>query len=149
MYTINYDTKLTTASTTYVTLASEDQQILLESIMSLNNWIQEVSISGDKDIKSFIKWYVTQSKKYPYNKKLNKYNSPQTIIAGILNNLLWGTQQDFSLIQLQLVQDLNNTLMDIIEVIKEEKNINLQSQPKFTKIWCQENIWLGDQTQVP
>ena len=143
MYTINYDTKLTNASTTYVTLTDQDQQTLFESIMSLNNFIQEVTISGDKDIKSFIKWYVSSSKKYPYNSKLSKYNSPQTIIAGTLNNLMWGTQRDFSLLQLELIQDINNILVDIVEVIIDEKRITLQSKPKYTKVWCQENIWIS------
>ena len=143
MYTINYDTKLTNANTTYVTLTDHDQQTLFESIMSLNNFIQEVTISGDKDIKSFIKWYVSSSKKYPYNSKLSKYNSPQTIIAGTLNNLMWGTQRDFSLLQLELIQDINNVLTDIVEVIIEEKGITLQSKPKYTKVWCQENIWIS------
>ena len=143
MYSINYDTKLTNANTTYVTLTDHDQQTLFESIMSLNNFIQEVTISGDKDIKSFIKWYVSSSKKYPYNSKLSKYNSPQTIIAGTLNNLMWGTQRDFSLLQLELIQDINNVLTDIVEVIIEEKGITLQSKPKYTKVWCQENIWIS------
>ena len=143
MYTINYDTKLTNASTTYVTLVDNDQQTLFESIMSLNNFIQEVTISGDKDIKSFIKWYVSSSKKYPFNSKLSKYNSPQTIIAGTLNNLMWGTQRDFSLLQLELIQDINNILVDIVEVIIDEKRITLQSKPKYTKVWCQENIWIS------
>jgi hypothetical protein len=143
MYTINYDTKLTNASTTYVTLVDNDQQTLFESIMSLNNFIQEVTISGDKDIKSFIKWYVSSSKKYPYNSRLSKYNSPQTIIAGTLNNLMWGTQRDFSLLQLELIQDINNILVDIVEVIIDEKRITLQSKPKYTKVWCQENIWIS------
>jgi hypothetical protein len=143
MYTINYDTKLTNANTTYITLVDNDQQTLFESIMSLNNFIQEVTISGDKDIKSFIKWYVSSSKKYPYNSKLSKYNSPQTIIAGTLNNLMWGTQRDFSLLQLELIQDINNILVDIVEVIIDEKRITLQSKPKYTKVWCQENIWIS------
>jgi hypothetical protein len=143
MYTINYTTKLTNASTTYVTLVDNDQQTLFESIMSLNNFIQEVTISGDKDIKSFIKWYVSSSKKYPFNSKLSKYNSPQTIIAGTLNNLMWGNQRDFSLLQLELIQDINNILVDIVEVIIDEKRITLQSKPKYTKVWCQENIWIS------
>ena len=143
MYKINYDTKLTNATTTYVTLTDHDQQTLFESIMSLNNFIQEVTISGDKDIRSFIKWYVSSSKKYPYNSRLSKYNSPQTIIAGTLNNLMWGTQRDFSLLQLELIQDINNILVDIVEVIIEEKQINLQTKPKYTKVWCQENIWIS------
>ena len=148
MYTINYDTKLTNANTTYVTLADQDQQTLFESIMSLNNFIQEVTISGDKDIKSFIKWYVSSSKKYPYNYKVSKYNSPQTIIAGTLNNLMWGTQRDFSLTQLELIQDVNNILVDIVQVIIEEKQIVLQINTKYTKIWCQENMWTGDITSA-
>jgi hypothetical protein len=143
MYTINYTTKLTNANTTYVTLVDNDQQTLFESIMSLNNFIQEVTIAGDKDIKSFIKWYVTSNKKYPFNSKLSKYNSPQTIIAGTLNNLMWGTQRDFSLLQLELIQDINNILVDIVEVIIDEKRITLQSKPKYTKVWCQENIWIS------
>lgn len=143
MYQINYDTKLTNATTTYVTLTDKDQQVLFESIMSLNNFIQEVTISNDKDIKSFIKWFVTSSKKYPYNSRLSKYNSPQTIIAGTLNNLMWGTQRDFSLIQLELIQDINNILVDIVEVIIDEKQITLQSKPKYTKVWSQENLWIS------
>jgi hypothetical protein len=111
--------------------------------MSLNNFIQEVTISGDKDIKSFIKWYVSSSKKYPYNSRLSKYNSPQTIIAGTLNNLMWGDQRDFSLLQLELIQDINNILCDIVEVIIEEKGITLQSKPKYKKVWCQENLWIS------
>jgi hypothetical protein len=144
MYTtINYDTKLTNANTTYVTLTDTDQQTLFESIMSLNNFIQEVSISGDRDIKPFIKWYISSNKKYPYNSRLSKYNSPQTIIAGTLNNLVWGNQRDFSLLQLELIQDINNILVDIVEIIIEEKGITLQSKPKYKKIWCQENLWIN------
>lgn len=143
MYSISYDTKTTSATTQYVTLTEKDQQVLIDSIMSLNNFIQEVSIAGDQDIRGFTKWYVTSNRKYPYNTRLSKYNSPQSIIAGILNNLLWGTQRDFSLLQLELIQDINNILVDLVEVIKEEKQINLQTKPKYQKIWVQENIWVS------
>ena len=56
---------------------------------------------------------------------------------------MWGTQRDFSLLQLELIQDINNVLTDIVEVIIEEKGITLQSKPKYTKVWCQENIWIS------
>ena len=111
--------------------------------MSLNFWITEVAISQDKDIRSFIKWFVTPSKKYPFNTKLKRYNSPQSIIAGLINNLVFGTQRDFSLTQLEIAQDVNNILVDIIEVIKDEKKISLQTDSKYSKIWSRENIWLG------
>ena len=144
MYTIHYDTKVTSASTQYIQLTNEDKTVLIESLMSLNFWVQEVAISQDKDIRSFIKWFVTPSKKYPFNTKLKRYNSPQSIIAGLINNLVFGTQRDFSLTQLELAQEINNILIDIVEVIKDEKKVTLQSDSKYSKIWSQENIWLGD-----
>jgi hypothetical protein len=141
MYTVFYESKNTAANTEYVTISDEDKNLLIQSLMSLNFWLQEASITNDKEIKDFTSWYSKSSKKYPFNTKLKRYNSPQSIIAGLLNNLVFGTQRDFTLTQLELAQDLNNTLIDIVEVIKEEKNIDLQSKSLYTKVWTQVNIW--------
>ena len=143
MYTIFYESKNTAANTEYVTISDEDKNLLIQSLMSLNFWLQEASVTSDKEIKDFVSWYGKSSKKYPFNTKLKRYNSPQSIIAGLLNNLVFGTQRDFTLTQLELAQDLNNTLIDIVEVIKEEKNIDLQSKPLYTKIWTGINMWVS------
>jgi hypothetical protein len=141
MYTIFYQSKNTAANTEYVSISDEDKNLLIQSLMSLNFWLQEVSITGDKEIKDFTSWYGKSSKKYPYNSKIKKHNSPQSVVAGLINNLVFGTQRDFSLLQLELAQDLNNVLIDIVEVIKEEKNIDLQSKSLYTKVWTQANLW--------
>jgi hypothetical protein len=58
-----------------------------------------------------------------------------------MNNLQFGTQQDFSLIQLEIIQDILNTSIDIIDAINEEHKIQLQVNQLFTKVWVQENLW--------
>jgi hypothetical protein len=141
MHKINYTTKNTQATTIYVQLEDEDRELLIQSLMAINFYMGELSISPDKEIRDFTKWYITPNKKYPYNSKLKKNNSPQSLISGVLSNLLFGTQRDFSLTQLDLVQEISNTAVDIIEVIKDEKTISLQENPKYLKIWCQENLW--------
>ena len=141
MYTIFYEAKNTAANTEYVTISEEDKNLLLQSLVSLNFWLQEISISGDKEIKDFTSWYCKSNKKYPFNSKIKKHNSPQSVVAGLINNLIFGTQRDFSLVQLELAQDLNNILIDIVEVIKEEKKFELQSKSLYTKVWTQLNIW--------
>jgi hypothetical protein len=141
MYTVFYESKNTAANTEYVTISDEDKNLLIQSLMSLNFWLQEASITSDKEIKDFINWYQKPNKKYPYNSNLKKNNSPQSIVAGLINNLVFGTQRDFSLTQLELAQDINNVLIDVVGVIKEEKKIDLQSKSLYTKIWSQLNIW--------
>lgn len=141
MHTIYYETKHTSASTDYIRIEDKDRDIILRSLLSLNSWFQELSLSGDKEIKEFFSWYQKPNRKYPYNTKLKKHNSPQSMISGLLNNIMFGEQRDLSLIQAELIQDINNTCIDIIEVIQEEKKIDLQKTPGYQKIWLQVNIW--------
>ena len=136
-----YDTKTTSANTTYITLQSEDRELLLTSMIGIMCYMQELSLSKNKEIKDFINWYIRPHKRYLYNNKLQRNNSPQSFLAGTLNNLQFGTQQDFSLLQLETIQDILNTSIDIIDAINIELNINLQSNSLFTKIWIQENLW--------
>lgn len=136
-----YDTKTTSANTTYITLQSEDRELLLTSMIGIMCYMQELSLSKNKEIKDFINWYIRPHKRYLYNNKLQRNNSPQSFLAGTLNNLQFGTQQDFSLVQLETIQDILNTSIDIIDAINIELNINLQSNSLFTKIWIQENLW--------
>lgn len=141
MIKIFYNTKNTKATTTYIELTEQDKTTIFNSLLSINAWMQELSVSKDKDIKDFTKWFSKSDKKFLYNNKLKAYNSPQSVFSGLLNNLMFGSQRDLSLTQLDLLQDLNNTLIDVIEVIIEEKNIQLQETPKFVKFWAQENLW--------
>jgi hypothetical protein len=137
---ILYDVKRTSANTTYVSLDSSDKELIITSMISVMCYMQELSASKLQDIKDFVNWYNRPNKKYGHN-KLGKYNSPQTYLSGTMNNLQFGTQQDFSFTQLENLQDILNTSIDVIDAIEEEYKIKLQNNVIFEKIWLQENLW--------
>jgi hypothetical protein len=138
---ILYNVKNTSANTTYLTLPSEDKEVLVTSIIGVMCYMQELSLSKNQDIKDFANWFSKPHKRFLYNNKLGRNNSPQSYLAGTMNNLQFGTQQDFSLVQLEIIQDILNTSIDIIDAISETHNLDLQSNQLFTKIWVQENLW--------
>jgi hypothetical protein len=141
MQKINYDIKYTSASTDYLSLDNNDMATVQITVLGLLTYMTELSISKDKDVRDFTNWFTTADKRYHYNSKLKRHNSPQSFLAGTLNNIQFGNQRDFSLLQLQTIQEIVNTCVDIIDAIMESKGINLQENKMFTKIWIQENIW--------
>lgn len=144
MYKINYNIKHTTANTDYLSLEADDMATVQITVLGLLTYMTELSISKDKDIRDFTKWFTSPEKRYHYNSKLKRYNSPQSYLAGTLNNIQFGNQKDFSLTQLQTIQDIVNTSVDIIDAIMEAKDINLQQNKMFTKLWIQENVWTSN-----
>jgi hypothetical protein len=141
MQKINYDIKYTSASTDYLSLDDQDMSIVQITVLGLLTYMTELSISKDKDVRDFTNWFTTADKRYHYNSKLKRHNSPQSFLAGTLNNIQFGNQRDFSLLQLQTIQEIINTSVDIIDAIMDSKGINLQENKMFTKIWIQENVW--------
>lgn len=141
MHKINYNIKHTTANTDYLSLDDNDMATVQITVLGLLTYMTELSIAKDKDIRDFTEWFTSSDKRYHYNNKLKRYNSPQSYLAGTLNNIQFGNQKDFSLTQLQTIQDIVNTSINIIDAIMVEKDINLQQNKMFTKIWIQENIW--------
>jgi hypothetical protein len=142
MQKINYDIKYTSASTDYLTLSDTDMATVQLSTMGILTYMTELSIAKDKDIRDFTTvWFTKPDRRYHYNKKLQRYNSPQSYLAGTINNLHFGHQKDFSLTQLQTIQDIVNNCINIIEALNEIKGINLQQNKMFTKIWIQQNLW--------
>jgi hypothetical protein len=141
MHKINYHIKHTSANTDYLSLENDDMATVQITVLGLLTYMTELSIAKDKDIRDFTKWFTTPDKRYHYNSKLKRYNSPQSYLAGTLNNIQFGNQKDFSLTQLQTIQDIVNTSVDIIEAIMDDKGVSLQQNRMFTKLWIQENIW--------
>jgi len=103
--------------------------------------MSELSLSNDKDIRDFANWFKKPKKQFLYNSKLKRSNSPQSLLAGVINNIVFGDQRDFSLVQLEAIESIINTSIDIIEELERVKQIKLQSQPQFVKIFIQENLW--------
>jgi hypothetical protein len=141
MQKINYSIKHTTAHTDYLSLDKTDMATVQVTVLALLTYMTELSISRDKDVRDFIKWFTSPDKRYHYNSRLKRQNSPQSYLAGTINNIQFGNQKDFSLTQLQTIQDIVNTCVDIIDAIMDDKGVSLQSNRMFTKIWIQENIW--------
>ena len=143
MQKILYDIKYTSANTDYLSLDDNDMSTVQITVLGLLTYMTELSIAKDKDIRDFTEWFTSSDKRYHYNSKLKKYNSPQSYLAGTINNIQFGNQKDFSLTQLQTIQDIVNTSVDIIDAIMGAKNINLQQNRMFTKLWIQQNLWIN------
>jgi len=141
MQKINYSIKNTTANTDYLYLDPDDMATVQITILGLLTYMTELSISKKKDIRDFTDWFITPDERYHYNKKLKRHNSPQSYLAGTINNIQFGNQQDFSLTQLQTIQEIVNFSIDAIDATTADFSVNLQVNRMFTKLWIQENIW--------
>lgn len=141
MQKITYNIKHTTANTDYLYLDADDMATVQITVLGLLTYMTELSISRNKDIRDFTDWFVTPDERYHYNKKLKRYNSPQSYLAGTMNNIQFGNQKDFSLTQLQTIQEIVNFGIDAIDATTDDFKVNLQENRMFTKLWIQENIW--------
>lgn len=141
MHKILYKIKTTRVDTDYLEIEQEDMQILQFDILGILMYMNELNISRNKDVRDFQKWFTSTNKRYHYNNKLKRHNSPQSLLAGCMNNIQFGYQYNFTLLQLEVLQDVINTSIDIIEAIEEALDVKLQAKPLFNKIFIQENLW--------
>lgn len=137
METIYYDTKETTARTVYLELSQQDHDMVLSRVLAISAYMAEIAISQDNNLQEIVKYWTLPNKKYRKNKKLGCYNSPQSYYAGIINNLVYGTQNDFSLTQLTTIQEINNAVVDIRAIC----DVDLQPNYVLTKLSIQEKLW--------
>ena len=144
MHKILYNVKKTRVNTDYLQIEDTDMQVLQFNILGILMYMNELSISKNKDVRDFHKWFNTTNKKYHYNNKLKRHNSPQSLLSGCMNNIQFGWQYNFTLLQLEVLQDVINTSIDIIQAIEEELEVKLQDKPLFNKIFIQENLWITD-----
>lgn len=142
MRKILYNVKKTRVNTDYLQIEEEDMAVLQYNILGILMYMNELTISRNKDVRDFIKWFNTTNKKYHYNNKLKRHNSPQTLLAGCMNNIQFGYQYNFTLLQLEVLQDVINTSIDIISAIETELEIKLQERSMFEKVFIQENLWV-------
>ena len=144
MHKILYKIKTTRVNTDYLEIEPEDMQILQFDILGILMYMNELNISRNKDVRDFQKWFTSTNKRYHYNNKLKRHNSPQSLLSGCMNNIQFGWQYNFTLLQLEVLQDVINTSIDIIQAIEEALDVKLQDKPLFNKIFIQENLWITD-----
>ena len=140
MHKIYYDVKHTSANTNYMSINKEDMDYLISTVISIQSYMGELSLCPNRDIKDLLKWYKDPNKTLPYHNKWKRYNSPQTFISGIVNNIMFGNSYDISETQGQHLQNIVNTYTEIIQVLREV-DIDLQKNNKSDSILFIENLW--------
>jgi len=131
---INYQIKDTKSNNTYVEISVRDEAIFLKTLLSINSYMQELCLSSDPDISLAREWWRSGDKRFPYNKRLAKRNTPETMVAGLLNNMIFGNQDNLSLEQLPFYEEIVNSSITVIEELELAKKLVLQTKPKMTGI---------------
>lgn len=138
---VSYSYKTTQANTQYVELENNDFEYIQVTVLQLTSYMAELSVSRNKSLKEILRWYKTANKHCPYSTLLKSNNSPQSFLAGIINNFQFGTQKDFTEKQILTLEYLINTTIDIIEYTKNEIHISLQKDTIPDKILFQNKIF--------
>lgn len=140
MIRILYDVKNTSATTNYMAISKEDMAFIQSQIIGIQSYMAELSLCPSQDVKDLLKWYTKPCKTLPYHSKWKKHNSPQTFIAGTLNNIMYGSQNDLSEVQAGHLQNIINNFVGIVEALKE-MSIDLQKDATLDQIMFSENVW--------
>lgn len=133
-YKITYNHKNTRSNNTYVNVNNHDHDVFMKNVLAINSYMQELSLTNDPDVQAFMKWWRGIDKKYPYSKKLGRHNSPESMMAGLVNNIMYGNQRDLSLEQLPFYEEITNIAVEVIEELNSVKKYDLQPNHKLTQI---------------
>lgn len=131
---INYQIKDTKSNNTYVEIHVRDEAVFLKTLLSINSYMQELCLSSDPEISLAREWWRSGDKRFPYNKKLGKRNTPETMVAGLLNNILFGNQDNLSLEQLPFYEEIINGSVAVIEEVELSKKLVLQNKPQMSGV---------------
>ncbi len=137
MYIIRYQRKVTNSNNTYYQIEKHDKDWLVAKLIQVQAYMGELSITKDTDVKDFVKWYTTSTKNLPFSTIFKRYNSPQSYVAGMINNLLYGNQNDLTETQTVHLQFIINSYTDL----SNEVNIMLQPNGDTDPVSFQENLW--------
>lgn len=131
---ISYQIKNTKSNNTYIDISVHDEAIFLKTVLSINSYMQELCLSNEADICLAREWWRSGDKRFPYNKRLGKRNTPESMIAGLINNMIFGHQENLSLEQLPFYEEIINSCVTVIEELELAKKLQLQTKPKMTGI---------------
>lgn len=137
VYTIQYEVKVTNSNNIYYQLEAQDTAWLIGKLIRIQSFLNELSLTKDSDIKGVIKWYTTSDKELPYNSHFKRRNSPQSYVAGLLNNLLFNSQNDITSTQAVHLEYIINSYVQLEPLI----NVNLQKDKDNKLVQFRENLW--------
>lgn len=126
--TIYYDPKSTSARTQYNKLEPNDMAYIQTELIRYMALLGELKKNRNRDIQNIIsQWYSKKTETLPKGKQ--GWNTPETFISGLLNNLMFGNQNDLSQIQMDALENISANMALIYDAIK-----GLELQPNMPDI---------------
>ena len=116
----------TTNKNQYIEIHPDDQTALMDLLLAIICYMDELSISKDKDIKEIQKWFNSSGHKYPKSKRLGAKNTRKSMLAGLINNIKFGNQYNISIEQLDFYSGIINNSIELITTLEAAKHIKLQ-----------------------
>lgn len=115
---IHYTPKITNARTQYVTIEKNDMAWIQSEIVRWLALMGALDSHRNQDIRLIQKhWWYKRTNTLP--KGMDGQNSPLTFVSGILNNLMFGTQHDLSIIQMEALENISAQMTNFDEAVKE------------------------------
>jgi hypothetical protein len=115
---IHYTPKITNARTQYVTIEKNDMAWIQSEIVRWLALMGALDSHRNQDIRLIQKhWWYKKTSTLP--KGMDGQNSPLTFVSGILNNLMFGTQHDLSVIQMEALENISAQMTNFDEAVKE------------------------------
>ena len=125
---ITYEPKITSAKTQYNQLQANDMAYVHSQLIRYMALMGELSKNRDREVQNIInQWYRKRTQTLPKGK--DGWNTPESFIAGLLNNLMFGNQNDLSQIQMDALENISANMSIIYDAVK-----GLNLQPNTTDI---------------
>lgn len=123
---IYYKLKTTAAGTEYTLMESDDFAVTQTKLIEMVAYFGELNTSKNPTVKLILKWWTEKQSTLPFSLYTKSKNSPQSFVCGLLNNTLFGTQRDFTVNQLEHLQNICSHFNQLRILVKEDLNIDLQ-----------------------
>lgn len=115
---IKYLPKVTSAKTQYVDIDPNDMAWLQSEIVRWLALMGALDNHRNEDIRMVMKhWWCKRSSTLP--KGIHGQNSPLAFVSGILNNMMFGTQRNLSVIQMEALEVISAQMTLFDEAITE------------------------------
>lgn len=125
---INYDPKTTQAKTQYNKLDKRDMDLVQAELIRYLSLMGELSKNRDREVQNIInQWYRKRTQTLPKGK--DGWNTPESFISGLLNNIMFGNQNDLSQLQMDALENISANMSLIYDAVK-----GLELQPNTKDI---------------
>ena len=137
MYIIYYTTKATVSNNTYYTISKEDELWMITKLIQIQSFMGEITLTKNHNVKEVINWYQQPLKELPVSTTFKKHNSPQSFVAGTLNNMLFNKQGNITDTQAKHLQYIINAFA----TLSPHCEVSLQKNGDTQEVEFKQDIW--------